>query len=165
MYDDDQDQELPSKTQRKRDAKALQDLGAELVNLSASQLEHIQMPDQVRDAVDLARRIREKTGRKRQLLYIGKLLRQVDAAPLQQQLDALRHQDRAATAHLHRLEQWRERLIAEGDPALAELLDEYPHADRQHLRQLIRNVCQERLQEQPPKFARQLFRYLRDLEA
>lgn len=164
MQDDHQDHEPPSKSQRKRDAKALQQLGSELVDLNASQLEAIQMPDELREAIELARRIREKTGRKRQLQFIGKLLRQIDAEPLQRQLDASRLQDRGATARLHRLEHWRERLIDEGDEALAELLELYPQADRQHLRQLIRNARQERERQQAPKSARQLFRYLRELD-
>lgn len=166
MQDDPQDdQQTPSKTQRKRDAKALRDLGSELVDLNTSQLDNLNMPDDLRDAIDLARRIREKTGRKRQLQYIGKLLRQMDADSLQRQLDASRLQDREATARLHRLEHWRDRLIDEGDVALAELLEAYPDADRQHLRQLSRNARQEREREQPPKSARQLFRYLRELDA
>lgn len=165
MHDDEQDREPPSKSQRKRDAKALQVLGAELVELSPSQLDQFHLSAQLRDAIDLARRIREKTGRKRQLLYIGKLLRQVDAEPLQRQLSMIRHQDREAAARLHRIEHWRERLIDEGDAALADLLDEFPQADRQYLRQLTRNAREERDQGQAPKTARQLFRYLRDLDA
>lgn len=162
MHDDDSDQ--PSKSQRKRDAKALQQLGTELVELSSHQLEQFSLPDDLREAVDLARRIREKTGRKRQLQFIGKLLRQIDAEPLRHQLDSLRSQDRETAAQLHRLEHWRERLIEEGDGAMTELLEAYPDADRQHLRQLIRNARQEREREQPPKWSRQLFRYLRDLD-
>lgn len=165
MQDHEHDQELPSKSQRKRDAKALQQLGAELVALKPSQLDQFQLPDDLREAIDLARRIREKTGRKRQLLFIGKLLRNLDAEPLQRQLDGLRLQDRESAARLHRLEHWRERLIDEGDEALAELLDEYPDADRQHLRQLTRNARQERDRNQAPKSARLLFRYLRDLDS
>lgn len=162
-YDDHPDQ--PSKTQRKRDAKALQEMGAELVELSSSQLQQITMSDELRDAIELARRIREKTGRKRQLLYIGKLLRQSDVGPLRQQLDALHSRDREAAAQLHRLEHWRDRLIDEGDEALAELLARYPQADRQQLRQLVRNARQERDRQQAPKSARQLFRVLRELDA
>ena len=165
MHDDQHDHDQPSKSQRKRDAKALQQLGAELVALNAGQLDDLQMPDDLRDAIELARRIREKTGRKRQLLYIGKLLRQTDAEPLQRQLDAMRLQDREATARLHRLEHWRDRLIEEGDSALAELLETFPHADRQHLRQLLRNARLERDRDQAPKTARQLVRYLRELDA
>lgn len=164
MQDDHQELEPPSKSQRKRDAKALRQLGVELVELTRNQLDAIQMPDDLRDAVELARRIREKSGRKRQLQFIGKLLRQIDAEPLQQQLDALRLQDREATARLHRLEHWRDRLIDEGDDALAEFLNTYPDADRQHLRQLSRNARQERDRQQAPKSARLLFRYLRELD-
>ncbi len=162
---DDNEHELPSKSQRKRDAKALQDLGAELVQLSPNLLDQFQLSDELRDAIELARRIREKTGRKRQLLYIGKLLRHVDAEPLQRQLDGLRLQDRETAAQLHRLEHWRDRLIDQGDTALEALLEAFPNADRQHLRQLVRSARQERDRDLAPKSARQLFRYLRDLDA
>jgi len=164
MIDDERDRELaPSKSQRKREAKALQDLGARLTALSDEQLRRLSLPDELYEAVRLAQRIRERGGRKRQLQYLGKLLRSLDAAPIQERLAALQLQHREAAAEFHRLERWRDRLIDEGDAALEAFLQEHPQADRQHLRQLIRNARAERDRQAPPKAARTLFRYLRDL--
>ena len=164
MDHDQPDSDLaPSKSQRKRDAKALQDLGARLIALSDDQLQRLQLPADLYEAVRLAQRIRERGGRKRQLLYVGKLLRDTDAEPIQDRVDALQLQHREAAAQFHRLERWRERLIEEGDGALEDFLREHPDADRQRLRQLIRNAQQERTKGATPKAARALFRYLREV--
>ncbi|MGM0593119.1 MAG: ribosome biogenesis factor YjgA [Pseudomonadota bacterium] len=152
-----------SKSEMKRESHALQALGEELVKLPDAQLATIPMPEQLADAVALARRIKARGGRKRQLQYIGKIMRKIDPEPIQQAMAGLKNEAHKETAKLHRLEQWRDRLIAEGDTALAPLLDEYPYADRQHLRQLIRNAQREQKQNKPPKSSRELFRYLREL--
>jgi len=163
-YDDDSEFSGPSKSQLKREAQALQDLGTELVELRAEQLKRLDLPEDLRDAVELARRINQRGGRKRQLQYIGKLMRGIDAEPIRAALDALRRPAREDTARQHRLENWRDRLLAEGDAALEALLEDYPNADRQHLRRLIRDAQRETTQEKSPKSARALFRYLRDLD-
>jgi len=152
-----------SKSQLKRESEALQALGEELVELPASKLAKIPMPDTLAEAVTLARRINARGGRKRQLQYIGKIMRQIDAEPIQQAMDALRNEHLRENTRLHQLEQWRDRLLTEGDKALAELLDQQPDLDRQHLRQLIRNGQREAKQNKPPKSARELFRYLREM--
>jgi ribosome-associated protein len=161
--DDDEEIIYVSKSQLKRESHALQELGEELVELSASKLAKIPLPDELAEAIDLARKIKQRGGRKRQLQYIGKLMRKIDAEPIQQAMDALKNDSAKETARQHKLEQWRDRLVAEGDKALAELLDELPDADRQHLRQLVRNAQREAKQNKPPKSAREIFRYLRDL--
>lgn len=160
--DDEEELILISKSQLKRESHALTDLGKELVELPQSKLEKIPMEENIREAVALARRISERGGRKRQLQYIGKLLRNTDAEPILAAVEALREEHLQANARMHRLEQWRDRLLAEGDSALAELLAQQPDADRQHLRQLLRNAQKEREQNKPPKSARELFKYLRD---
>ncbi len=166
MHEDDEDAEYtgPSKTQLKREAQVLQDLGTELVGLNTDQLNRLPLPEDLRDAVDLARRITQRGGRKRQLQYIGKLMRGLDAEPIQAALDALRKPAREDTARLHRLEHWRDQLLAEGDAALESLLEAFPQADRQHLRRLTRDAQREAKQDKPPKSARALFRYLRELD-
>ena len=123
----------------------------------------LDLPEALREALDTCRGIHARGGRKRQLQYIGKLMRGIDAKPIRRALEGLAGRDAAATAALHRLEQWRERLIAEGDGALAELLDEYPAADRQQLRQLVMKARKERDAEKPPAAARALFKALRNL--
>jgi len=157
------DSEEISKSQRKRDMHALQDLGRQLVELPREQFEKITLEEGLHDAILEARRIHQHGARKRQLQYIGKLMRGLDAEPIREQLDTLLGHSKRAAQTLHHLERWRDRLLAEGDVALTELLDEHPQADRQYLRQLLRNAQRENHAGKPPKSARALFRYLREL--
>lgn len=159
---DDDELILISKSQLKRESEALQTLGEELVELPASKLAKIPMPEELADAVELARRITARGGRKRQLQYIGKVMRKINAEPIEAAMEALRNEHLRENARLHTLEQWRDRLINEGDAALAELLEQQANLDRQHLRQLMRNAQQEAKKNKPPKSARELFRYLRE---
>lgn len=159
--------EPPSKSQLKREAQAVQALGKELVELPAAHysvvMARLALPEAVREAIDACRHIRARGGHKRQLQYIGKLLRGIDVEPIRIALEGLAGKDRAETAMLHRVERWRERLIAEGDAALAELLDEYPAAERQSLRQVVLKARKEQAAGQPPAAARTLFRMLREI--
>jgi ribosome-associated protein len=152
----------PSKSRRKSDALALQALGAQLVGLHRTQLDQLPLPETLRDAIDAARHIRGHEGRRRQLQYIGKLMRNVDAAPIRARIDGWQSVAVEETARLHLLERWRERLLA--DPAaLSELADTCPGADMQQVRTLIRNVERERSQNRPPRSYRALFQLLRDI--
>jgi len=164
-FDDNNELALPSKSQLKREAEALQQMGKALVELSAARygamMAKLDLPEALREALTACRAINARGGRKRQLQYIGKLMRSVDAEPIRRALDGLEGKDRAQTAALHRLERWRERLIEEGDAALAELLNEFPVADRQALRQLMMKARKERDAGQGPAAARALFRALR----
>jgi ribosome-associated protein len=155
------DAERPSKTRRKKDMHALQALGETLVELSSAQLAEVEMPDDLRDAVLEARRINGHEGRRRQLQYIGRLMRDVDPAPIRAKLDEWRGQSREATAHMHAIERWRDRLI-ENDAALTDFANEHPGADLQALRAMIRETRRERAAERPPKHFRELYRLLRD---
>lgn len=155
------DAERPSKTRRKKDMHALQALGETLVELSSAQLAEVEMPEDLRDAVLEARRITGHEGRRRQMQYIGRLMRDIDPAPIRAKIDAWRGQSREATAHMHAIERWRERLI-ENDAALTEFANEHPGADLQALRAMIRESRRERAAERPPKHFRELFRLLRD---
>lgn len=152
----------PSKSQRKRDADALQDLGAQLVDLSTERLKKIEMPDNLRDALRDAQRISAHGARKRQLQLIGKIMRSVDPAPLQAALDEVKGVSVAANARLHKLEQLRTRLLAD-DKVFSELARNYPGADLQRLRALRRNALKETEQGRPPRAFRQLFQELKDL--
>lgn len=154
--------DIPSKTRRKADAHAAQALGAKLVALNPQQLSQLEMPDTLRDAVMAAQRIHAHEARRRQLQYIGKLMRGVDAAPIRARLDGWNAVSVEETARLHLIERWRERLL--DDPAgLQVLADAYPHADRQQLHTLIRNTLRERELGKPPKSYRALFQALRDI--
>ena len=154
--------ETISKTRRKKDMHALQALGAQLVELDARQLAAMQLPDSLRAAVEEARRLGKHEARRRQLQYIGRLMREVDASAIDAQLERWRGQAREETAQLHALERWREDLMA-GDPALERFLREYPGADSQRLRGLIRNARREQGAAAPPKSYRELFRALREI--
>lgn len=153
-----------SKTQRKKDMLALQVLGTQLVELNESQLAEMHLPESLLEAVLEARRIGSREGRRRQMQFIGKLMREIDAAPIREKLETWRGQSDGHTAQLHRIERWRDELIA-GDPALEQFLRDYPGADSQALRTLIRNARRERDSAQPPKSFRELFRVLRETVA
>lgn len=158
-----QDEELISKSQRKRDANAAQQLGKDILGLSPDAQNSIELPENLSKALDDARRIKKNSALKRQLQYIGKLMRHIDLEPIREQyLKLTNHYDKDIKA-LHHLEKWRDRLLAEGDKALEELINEAPNTDRQHLRQLIRQSAKETKLKKPPKSAREIFKYLKTL--
>ncbi len=163
MSYDDHDEEWISKSQRKRECHALQDLGSELVKLSRADLDKIPLDDELQQAINEARRIKQRGALKRQMQFIGKLIRQRDAEPLQQAYDRVMHPFEEDIKHFHQLEKWRERLLSDGDAALEKLVEEQPDTDRQHVRQLIRSARNEQKQNKPPKAARELFQYLKTL--
>lgn len=152
----------PSKSQRKRESTALQDMGAELVGLSPERLKKIEMPDNLREALRDAQRITQHGARRRQMQLIGKIMRGVEIEPLQAALDEVKGVSVAATARQHRLEKLRERIMAD-DAVFAEIGRDYPDADIQQLRQLRRNALKETEQNKPPRAFRELFRQLREL--
>ncbi len=159
---EDDGPERPSKTQRKKEMHALQDLGARLVALNAEQLRRLDLPERLLEAIMAAQRITAHEGRRRQMQYIGKLMRTVDAAPITAALDALGGDSRAAVALMHRCERWRDRLLSD-ENALTELVAEHPSIDVQALRAMIRAARRERDQQQPPKQSRLLYRWLHEL--
>ena len=153
----------PSKSQKKREMEALQDVGAELVELGRDQLKKIDLPDDLREAVTDAQRFTKHEARRRQMQYIGRLMRDLDAAPIRAALDSIRGVSAAATARQHALERLRTRLL-EDEAVLGEIASMHPGADLQHLRQLRRNALKEQEQNKPPRAYRELFRVLRELK-
>jgi len=160
----DYDPDRPSKSQRKRDSSALQVLGAALVDLPAERLAKIEMPDNLRLAVQDARRITKHEARRRQMQYIGKLMRSTDPAPIQAALDAIAGVSIAENQRMHRLERLRSNLLEDEAAALAEIVAAHPGADLQQLRQLRRNALKEREQARPPRAFREIYRFLKSLE-
>ncbi len=156
-------EEHKSKTRIKQEMKELQLLGKRLVELQPERLAALPLDDPLREAIVLAQGIRAHGGRKRQIKYIGKLLRSRDTTAILQALDSWREEKRRAAAMFRRVERWRDRLLEEGDKALEELCDQFPHAERQPIRTLIRNARREAGAGHPPVAARALFRHLRDL--
>lgn len=159
----DQPPDENSKSRRKREVTALQDLGEELLKLNPGQLEQIPLPDEIRSALAAALKLSAHGALRRQKQYIGKLMRSVDAAPIQTALNAIKEHGHTSTARFRELERWRDRLLAEGDAAIAAFLETHPQADRARLRTLARNAQTEQARGDAPKSARALFRYLRDL--
>jgi ribosome-associated protein len=160
-FDPDDVYDGPSKSQKKREVEALQDLGAELVKLPEAQFKRIELPEDLRAAVAACRKITQNSALRRQKQYIGKLMRSIDPAPIQAQLDAFKGVSAEENARLHRAEKWREQLIADNE-ALTLFLNNYPDADATHLRQLIRNARDEAARNKPPKAFREIFRVIRE---
>jgi ribosome-associated protein len=158
------DDAKPSKSQRKRDMTALQKLGEELVDQAPERLVNVELPEGLRTAIDEARVIRDHEGRRRQMQYIGRLMRDVDVAPIRAAIDSWAGTSRAEAAALHALERWRERLIDDED-ALTAFATEHTAAlspdTLQRLRNAIRMSRKEKAEGRPPKHYRELFRLVR----
>ena len=168
MIDDDAandghlaDSDRPSKTQRKKEMHALQTLGQQLVELSRDQLARVDLPDELRAAIDFAHKVTSHEGRRRHMQYIGKLMRRVDAEEIRAAIGRATGASRAAVALMHLAERWRDRLLAD-DEALTEFMAERPGADVQWLRATIRAARREHGAGQAPKSARELYRWLHD---
>ncbi|MDD2884259.1 MAG: ribosome biogenesis factor YjgA [Dechloromonas sp.] len=165
MQDDDfpDDYQPPSKTKRKEAMHELRDLGAELVELSVGQLKRIDLPENLLTAVRDCQKITAHGARRRQMQYIGKLMRGVEEEPIRAGLALLRGESAAETARLHRLERFRTRLL-EDEAVLTEIGDTWPGIDLQHLRQLRRNALKEREGNKPPKNYRAIYQVLKELD-
>lgn len=160
MADEDFD-DRPSKSQRKRDMHALRDLGEELLSIPEDKLRKLS-DARIVEAVQVCKKITKGNARKRQLQFIGKLMRSTDVDEVRDLIDSLNAGTRAHVAQFHRLEQWRERLIAEDASAMDEVCSEFPDIDRQQLRQLVRDAVVERGEaREPPVHFRKLFQFLK----
>jgi ribosome-associated protein len=164
MQDSSYEEQQPSKSQRKRDLDELRQLGHALLGFSDDALRQLQLPETLLEALRAAQKIRAHGALKRQLQYIGKLLREVDDAPIREAIELRNRQHIAHTREFHRLEALRDHLLTGEDAALAETLALFPLAERPLLRKLVRQARQEHDQKQQPRAARQLFRYLRELQ-
>ncbi len=165
MQDEDftEDTGRPSKTKQKEAMHELRDLGAELVELSVGQLKRINVPENIFDAVRECQKITAHGARRRQVAYLGKLMRGVDDEPIRAGLAMLRGESSAETARLHRLERFRVRLL-EDEAVLAEIAAQWPAVDLQHLRTLRRNALKEKENNKPPKNFRAIFQVLQELD-
>jgi ribosome-associated protein len=157
-----EEEDQPSRTKRKHYDLALQDLGEELVAVSEDKLAALDLPERLRDAVIHARGISKFGALRRQMQYIGRLMREEgDAESIRAQVDAWKGVSVEETARLHLLERWRVRLLND-DKALEELLIDYPQANIRQLRTLMRNAKREAEAGKPPKSFRELFHVLRE---
>ncbi len=156
----------PSRTQQRIEALEIRNLAEKLVALPAAQLARLPIPEELMPHIVETQRITSHIAHKRQLQFLAKQMRREEDEVLEAIRDAMDEGGEAArreTALLHQAEQWRDRLLADGDDALAALLEEFPTADRQKLRQLVRNATDERAKNKPPRAFRDLFREVREL--
>jgi len=162
---DGHDPDGPSRTQQRREALAIFELAERLVALKPAELDALPIPEPVREQIAQAQAITTHIAHKRQVQFLAKTMRREDEdtlAAIRAQIEHSKGASRQETAILHLAENWRERLLAEGDEALAEWLREYAHSDRQQLRQLVRNARDERAKAKPPRAQRELLRALRN---
>ncbi|TGD72097.1 DUF615 domain-containing protein [Mangrovimicrobium sediminis] len=164
--DDAYDEEAlgPSKTRLKKEMHARQALGERLTELSNKQLAQIPVEDEgLLRAIHETRNINSRSARRRHLQYIGKLMRDIDPAPIEEALDRLFQPARKANEKFHALERLRDETLGAGLDGVELVLAKYPEADRQQLRHLLLQHQRERERQQPPAASRKLFRYLREL--
>ncbi|WP_373017168.1 ribosome biogenesis factor YjgA [Thiomicrorhabdus sp.] len=159
-------EEFQSRTQIKKAAQAVTDLGEQIAAMTETEIKKLQLPSEFEQAVLLLKTMDKGPAIKRQKLFLGKYLRQNEPliVEIKDKLAEIEARTKQQNAHFQQLEKWRDRLIAEGDEALGEFMDRYPQADRQQLRQWIRNAKKEQETNKPPKSARLMFKYLRGLE-
>ena len=158
----------PSRTRQRIEALEIRSLAEKLVALPAAQLARLPIPEELMPHIVETQRITSHIAHKRQLQFLAKQMRREEDEVLEAIRDAMDEGGEAArreTALLHQAEQWRDRLLADGDAALADLLEAFPRADRQKLRQLARNAADEKARSKPPRAFRELFRELRDVLA
>ena len=157
------DSTRPNKSALKRAHQALQKLASELVDLPASKLDKLPLDEDFKSALVQAKGM-QKSALKRQIRYLGGMLAKRDSEPLQLALADLKGSSQAATARMHRVEHWRERLLTEGKDSLTALALEYPQVDYQQLRLLVRNCLRETEQSKPPRRYRELYQFLHELD-
>jgi ribosome-associated protein len=154
----------PSKSARKREMTARQELGEALCRLSPAELARIPIEDEaLLTAIRESRRISHHSALRRHRQYIGKLMRRIDPQPLEAALASLHEEKRAAAGRFQELESLRDHLLAVGDAGIEDVVQRFAQADRQHLRALLREALREKEADRPPAASRRLFRYLREL--
>ena len=163
MVELDPDNVEKSRTQLKKEAIALQKMGEKLVLLSDDQLKRMELPSLLMAAIRDIRPMKSHGAHRRQLQYIGTLMRHVDVTSIRQAILEIEQGAYQQTREFHRIETWRDQLVAGDDAIFEEILNLFPDADRQRLGQLVRNARKEKLKNAKPKSARNLFRYLKQL--
>ncbi len=163
-YEDDSDEEsrVKSKTQVKKEMHALQDLGEELTHLNKEQLAKMPLPENLRTAIEQAQKMKKREAFRRQLQYIGKLMRNEETEEIQAAFADLKEQQNRDARSLHLIEQWRDDLINGDDTVITQFISAFPDTDRQQLRHLVRGAKQEVSQQKPPAQARKLFKFIRE---
>lgn len=160
---EDELNEPKSKSQLKREMTALQDLGVELEGLAKDRLARVPMPEALQDAILDARKITNFEGKRRQMQFVGKVMRTLDddeIAVIRAALDAFKGSSKAETARMHLIERWRD-LLLKDDTTLTRFLTDHPTVDPQSVRNVIRNARKEQDSGRPPKYFRELFQVIK----
>ncbi len=153
----------PSKSQLKRESHALQELGEELVEMPEGKLQKFDLPEPLKLAIYEARKLRNREAKRRQLQYIGKLMRISDTTGIQQTFSEMDQKSLIYTKRLKQLEHWQAQIINQGTAAINAFLETYPKADRQKLRNLQRQINRETELKRPQNAKRKLFDYIKTL--
>jgi ribosome-associated protein len=159
------DDDFKSRTQAKNEDRALQKLGEQLVGLSYTQLEKIDMPVELREAIGLARQTTAHAARNRQIKYIGGLLRRMELSPIRDVLENIRLGDHDKAMAFKRIETWRDALTRGDSSLIEEILACCPDAERQRLTRLVRNAKKEFEADKGVTGSRLLFRYLKEISS
>lgn len=168
IYEPDEEERVyavrPNKTQIKKEISAIADLAEELAGLTPAQIKSFELPEIIENSIIQVTAMPHKGARKRQLKYITAALRKLELEPIQERMARLKSKSAHAVREHHLAERWRDKLVADaGNDLLTELLDLYPEADSQQIRQLQRNAKKESAAGKPPKSARLLYKYLKVL--
>jgi len=153
----------PNKTRIKKEIGELFTLGEVMAKLSIAHLNSLELPENIRKAVNEVANMSHTGARKRSLKYIAGQLHKMDIAPIQEKLARIQNKSAHSVREHHILEHWRDKLISEGNTALTELFDEQPSVDLQKIKQLLRNIKKETETNKPPRSSRLLYRYLKEL--
>jgi len=161
--DEFEDIEYVSKSQLKKEANEITDLGVEISQLPDSDIKSIPMSDSLFNAIMEYKRIKKHSALKRQRLYIGKLIRKDNWEEIAEHLRKLKEPLEQHNARFKEMEQWRDKMITEGDKVVNDFIGHYHQADRQKLRQLVKNTIKEKEKNDSPANARKLFKYIREI--
>ncbi len=157
------DDDWVSKTQRKKECDQVLELGEKMITLNKEELAQINMDDELRSAIEEAQRIHANSALKRQKHFIAKIMRGLNDETLAAQVERVLHKHDIYNADFKRMEKWRDTIIENGDKGINDFLQQYPQADRSHLRQLVRNALKEKKNNRPPAAYRQIFKYIREV--
>jgi ribosome-associated protein len=157
--------EEKSKSEKKREMTALQELGKRLLELSPEQLSQLAVTEEIQESLNLYRNLTSHSARARLMKHIGALMRRIDPEPLRMMISRIEKGEKGKTAKFHQIEAMRDSLIRGNDSAIEEIVSLFPDADLQKLRQMVRGARKELKENKAPKHSRSLFRYLRELSA
>lgn len=154
-----------SKSERKREITALQELGARLLELSNEQVREIAVPRELEEALLLARTLKSHGARRRHMQYIGVLMRKIDSEPIRTAINEIERGQKRKAREFRQIEQIRDSLLEGSDAVFEEIASRFPDTDIQKIRQLVRSSRKEEKEGRPPKHSRLLFKYLREVLA